>query len=184
MRSPWTTDRESLRTRAVTFILWGVLLIVLGMALLAWPNLTGTVLMTIVGVFLAAAGAVLLYSAWRLRPVWGGLWVVSLVPAVALMVFGIVVLTSPDLVSTLVLTIVAVLAVIAGLNDLAGALAIARVFSWWWLRLLRGLLLIGAGVWVIVEDISGLAVVGVAAGAWSLVLGALSIVWGVLSVRD
>jgi hypothetical protein len=45
-------------------------------------------------------------------------------------------------------------------------------------------LLIGAGVWVIVEDISGLAVVGVAAGAWSLVLGALSIVWGVLSVRD
>jgi len=184
MRSPWTTDRESLRTRAVTFILWGVLLIVLGMALLAWPNLTGTVLMTIVGVFLTAAGAVLLYSAWRLRPVWGGLWVVSLVPAVALMVFGIVVLTSPDLVSTLVLTIVAVLAVIAGLNDLAGALAIARVFNWWWLRLLRGLLLVGAGVWVIVEDISGLAVVGVAAGAWSLVLGALSIVWGVLSVRD
>jgi uncharacterized membrane protein HdeD (DUF308 family) len=184
MRSPWTTDRESLRMRAVTFILWGVLLTVFGMALFAWPNLTGTVLMTIVGVFLAAAGAVLLYSAWRLRPVWGGLWVISLVPAVALMVFGIVVLTSPDLVGTLVLTIVAVLAVIAGLNDLAGALAIARVFSWWWLRLLRGLLLIGAGVWVIVEDISGLAVVGVAAGAWSLVLGALSIVWGVLSVRD
>jgi uncharacterized membrane protein HdeD (DUF308 family) len=184
MRSPWTTDRESLRTRAVTYILWGVLLIVLGMALLAWPNLTGTVLMTIVGVFLAAAGAVLLYSAWRLRPVWGGFWVVSLVPAVALMVFGIVVLTSPDLVSTVVLTIVAVLAVIAGLNDLAGALAIARVFSWWWLRLLRGLLLVGAGVWVIVEDVSGLAVVGVAAGAWSLVLGALSIIWGVLSVRD
>lgn len=183
MRSPWMTDRESLRTSAVTFILWGVLLIVLGMALLAWPDLTGTVLMTIVGVFLAAAGAVLMYSAWRLRPVWGDLWVVSLVPAVALMVFGAIVLISPDLVSTLVLTIVAVIAVIAGLNDLAGALAIARVFNWWWLRLLRGLLLIGAGVWVIAEDISGLAVVGVAAGAWSLVLGVLSIIWGVLSAR-
>lgn len=184
MQSPWITDRESLRARALTSIPWGVLLIVLGMTLLAWPSLTGTVLMVIVGVFLAAAGAVLTYSAWRLRPIWGSLWVVSLVPAVALMVFGVVVLVSPDLVSTLVLTIVAVLAVIAGLNDLAGALAIARVFNWWWLRLLRGLLLIGAGVWVIAEDISGLAVLGVAAGTWSLVLGALSIIWGMLAARD
>jgi len=184
MRSPWTTDREMLRTRAVTFILWGVLLIVLGMALLAWPNLTGTVLMTIAGVFLVAAGAMLMYSAWRLRPVWGELWVVSLVPAIALIVFGVVVLVSPELVSTLVVTIVAVLAVLAGLNDLAGALAIARVFNWWWLRLLRGLLLVGAGVWVIAEDISGLVVVGAAAGAWSLVLGVLSIIWGVLAARD
>lgn len=183
MRSPWMTDRESLRSRGVTFVLWGVLLVVLGMALFAWPDLTGTTLMTIVGVFIAAAGSVLLYGAWRLRSAWGALWIVSLVPAVALIVLGVVVLTSPDLVSTLVLTIVAVLAVLAGLNDLAGALAIARVFGWWWLRLLRGVLLIGAGVWVIVGDVSGLAVLGVAAGIWALVLGALSVAWGVLTLK-
>lgn len=181
----WTRpDRDSIRHGAVTAVLIGILLLLAAVALLAWPELTGTAVMTIIGAVLLIAGLVLLYGAWRLRDVSRALWLVALVPAVVVAAFGLVVLVWPDVVSDVVLIIVAIIAVLAGVVDIAMSLALARVVPWWWVRLLRGLLLAGAGVWALFNDVSGLAVLGAVVAIWAFVLGALSVASGILALRE
>lgn len=183
MASLWITDRESLRRVGKTFVLWGVILLLLGVAVLVWPDLTGSLLVTLVGVLMLIAGALLLFGAWQARVIWGGLWWITAIPAIVLLVFGIVALASPELVSAIVLLVMAVVAIIAGANDVAGAFAVAKAFGWWWVRLLRGLLLIGLGIWLIASDVSGVAVLGAIAGVWAVVVGILSLAWGALVLK-
>lgn len=183
MVAMWTRDLDSLRQGGVMFVIWGLLMALFGAALLAAPTLTGEVLMTVIGVFVILSGVALVYWAWRMRQL-AGVWMAILVPAIALVVFGIVVLVQPNVVSTVLLVIAAVLIILAGTNDIAAALVLARVFRWWWVRLLRGVLLLAAGVSVVFSDISGLAVLGGLVAIWAIMLGLLSIAWGVLAIRS
>jgi uncharacterized membrane protein HdeD (DUF308 family) len=176
-------DRDALRQRGWTAVLWGLALLLFGAAVLAWPAMTGRVFVVLVGALILAAGLVLVYGAWRLREVAPVMWIAALVPALAVAVFGGVVLAAPDAVSAVLLVIVAVLAILAGIGDLASALALSRIISWWWLRLLRGALLVGVGAWLIFSDLPGLVAVGAAVGVWALLLGGISITFGVLAVR-
>ncbi len=176
-------DRAALRRRGWSIVLWGAVLMLFGIAVLAWPELTGTVLVSLIGVTILAVGLALVHGAWRLREVEERLWVVSLVPALIVVAFGVVVLAFPDAVSAILLMIVAVLVIIAGVGDLASSFALSSIVGWWWLRLLRGLLLVGAGVWVILSDLSGLVAIGALVGVWALLLGAITIAFGVLALR-
>lgn len=183
MASLWPRGRESLHGSAVTCVLWGLLLLLFGAALITWPDRTGAVLVTLLGAFIAVAGIVLAFGALRLRRQGTRLWVLALVPAVAVVMFGSVVLLLPDLVSTVVLLIVAVLVVITGVADIIGSFAILAIAPWWWLRFLRGLVLAGSGLWVLTDNPSGLAAIGVLAAIWAFVLGALSLACGILAAR-
>jgi uncharacterized membrane protein HdeD (DUF308 family) len=176
-------DSAAMQRRGWSFMATGAVLVLFGVAVLAWPELTGTVLVLLIGALILAAGLVLLWGSWRLREVVGQLWIASLLPALAVTVFGILVLAFPDAVSTVLLVIVAVLVVVAGLGALASAFALSAVFRWWWLRLLRGALLVGAGVWAIFSDLSGLVAIGAVLGVWSLVLGVITVAFGLLALR-
>lgn len=176
-------DRAALRRRGWSFAMWGAALILFGVAVLAWPELTGTVLVALIGATILAVGLALVYGAWRLREVAERLWLVSLVPAVAVAVFGAIVLAFPDEVSAVLLVIVAALVIIAGVGDMAASFALASVVGWWWVRFLRGLLLVGAGVWVIFSDLSGLVAIGTLLGVWALLLGAITTAFSVLALR-
>lgn len=178
-----TRDRDGLQRRGWSFVLTGIALLLFGIAVLAWPTMTGAVLVALIGALILAAGLVLVYGSWRLREVAGGLWLAALLPSLAVTAFGAIVLAFPEGVSTVLLVIVAVLVIFAGIGDIASALAISTVFSWWWLRLLRGILLAGAGVWAIFSDLSGLVAVGALLGAWALLLGAITITFGALALR-
>lgn len=176
-------DTESLRRRGMSFIAWGLAIAAFGAAVLAWPELTATALITLIGLLILAAGLVLVYGSWRLREVAGGVWVVSLIPALAVTLFGLAVLAFPEAVSAVLLVIVAILVLIAGLGDIASAFALSAVVSWWWLRLIRGVLLTGAGIWVIFSDLSGLVAIGTLLGVWALLLAAITVAFGVLALR-
>ncbi|MDY0341283.1 MAG: DUF308 domain-containing protein, partial [Coriobacteriia bacterium] len=182
MLSPWPRDREAVRRSGWIFLAWGVLLVLLGVALLAWPELTGAVLVALAGAFMAASGIVLIAGAVRRRSVQPKLWTFSLVPGVALTLVGAIALFFPDAVSTVFLMIVAVIALLVGLNDIAGAIVISPLVNWWWLRLLRGVLLVGIGVFVLLRNISGLVVVGTLLGLWVLVLGAVTLACGAFAL--
>jgi len=182
MLSPWPRDREAVRRSGWIFLAWGVLLVLLGVALLAWPELTGAVLVALAGAFMAASGIVLIAGAVRKRSVQPKLWTFSLVPGVALTLVGAIALFFPDAVSTVFLMIVAVIALLVGLNDIAGAIVISPLVNWWWLRLLRGVLLVGIGVFVLLRNISGLVVVGTLLGLWVLVLGAVTLACGAFAL--
>lgn len=184
MRLSMFRDRESLRRGGITAILLGILLLLSAVALLAWPELTGTVVMAIIGAVLLAAGLVLLYGAWRLRDVARALWLIALIPALVVAAFGLVVLVWPDVVGDVVLIVLAIIAVLAGLVDVVAASALLKLVPWWWLRLLRGLLLAGAGVWALFNDVSGLAVLGAFVALWAALLGVLSVASGIFALRD
>ena len=176
-------DRADLQQRGWSFVLWGLALVLFGVAVLAWPGLTGAVLVALIGAVILAVGLVLVHGAWRLREVAGGFWLAALVPALAVAVFGAVVLAFPDAVSAILLVIVALLVIIAGVGDIASAFTIASIIGWWWLRLLRGVLFVAAGVWMILSDLSGLVAIGALLGVWALLLGAITIAFGVLALR-
>ena len=176
-------DRDALQRRGWATILWGIVFVVFGIAVLAWPELSGTVLVVLIGATILAVGLALVYGAWRLREVAGSLWIVSLIPALSVAVFGGVVLAFPDEVSAVLLIIVSVLVIIAGVGDMAAAFALSSMFGWWWLRLLRGLLMVGAGVWMIFSDLSGLVAIGALLGVWAILLGLITLAFGVLALR-
>ena len=179
----FVADRDALRQRGWPTALWGAAMLLFGGAVLAWPELTGTVLVALIGATILAVGLVLVYGAWRLREFAERLWVVSLVPALVVAAFGAVVLAFPDAVGTVLLVVVAAFVIIAGLGDIASAFALVPIVGWWWVRLVRGALLVGAGVWVILSDLSGLVAIGVLVGAWALLLGAITVTFGVLALR-
>lgn len=179
----WSIDREQLRHRATLAILWGVALAVLGVAVLAWPGLTGTVLIMLIGATILVSGVFLVYGAWKLHDIAGPLWIAALIPAVAVAVFGGIVLAYPDAVSNVLLIVVAILVLLAGLGDMFWGFALIPIVPWWWLRVLRGILLVVAAIWAITADVSGLAAIGVIFGAWLLLLAVLTIVFGILALR-
>lgn len=179
----WVRNPERLRRRGWSFVLWGAALLVFGAAVLVWPELTGTALVLLIGAIVFVAGLVLMWGAWRLRDAAPGLWLAAMLPALAVAVFGAVVLLFPDAVSTILLVMVAVLMVLAGAGDIASSLALISTVRWWWLRLLRGLLIGGAGVWLIFADVPGLVAVGALVGLWAIVLGAITVATGVLALR-
>lgn len=179
----WSTDREQLRHRATIVILWGVALAALGIAILAWPHLTGAVLVSLIGAMILVAGIFLAYGSWKLHEVAGSVWVAALIPSLAVAVFGGVVLFYPEAVGAVLLVVVAILVLIAGLGDLFLGFGLIPIVPWWWLRVLRGILMIGAAIWALTSDISGLAAIGVAFGIWALLLAVITITSGILALR-
>ncbi|MCE5204197.1 MAG: DUF308 domain-containing protein [Coriobacteriales bacterium] len=182
MLSPWPKDLEAIRRSGWLFVAWGALLVLLGGALLAWPELTGTVLVTLVGAFTTASGIVLVVNAVKMRSFAAPLWTFPLALGILLTLLGVIALFFPDAVGTAFLVFAAVVTLLAGLNDIAGAIAILPLVSWWWLRLLRGLLLIGVSIFVLLSDVSGLVVVGALLGLWVLVLGAVTLACGAFAL--
>jgi len=162
---------------------WGLLFLLFGTALLIWPDRTGAMLMRLLGAFITIGGIVLTHGALRLRRQGVYMWALTLVPAAAVMVFGLLVLFLPDLVSTAVIIVVAVLLMIAGVSDVIGSFAIFAIAPWWWLRLLRGLALAGSGLWALTSNPSGLTAISVFVAIWAFLLGILSLVCGVLAAR-
>lgn len=172
-----TTDPEHFHRRATPFLLWGIALLLFGVAVLAWPRITGEVLVALVGAAAIVAGLVLAYAALRLREV-TGVWWLSLVPALLLTGFGLLTLLSPEAVSSFFLTVAAVLVILWGIGDIALAVRVSRVVPVWWVRLLRGVVLVAAGLVVVFEPLSGLVAVAWLVALWAVAVGALSLWFG------
>lgn len=174
-------DEDTARRRGVSFILWGLAVIAFGVAVLAWPGLTGRTLVMLVGLLSIAVGLVLAYGAFHLRDVSSGLWWAALVPAALVVVLGAIVLLYPEMVSRLLLVVVAVFVLAAAVWDVVSGLAMTSAFKWAWLRVLRGLVLGALAVWVILTPVSGVVALGWVIGIATILVGALSITTGVLA---
>lgn len=177
-------DRSALKERGLSTVMWGLALAAFGIAVRVWPELTAGVLIAMIGVTILLVGLSLMYGAYRLREVAERAWVVALIPATIVALFGAVVWAFPGAVGAILLILVAVMLILSGIGDVISSVALSPVFSWWWLRLLRGLLIGGAGVWMILSDLTGLAAIGAVIGVWALVVGGVTVAFGVLAARD
>lgn len=180
----WTqNDVRTLHRRGWEFIAWGIVMVGVGVALAVVPQLTGQILATILGLAVVAGGLALVYGGFRLGEVSRGLEAATIVLGLLFAAAGAAIIVYAAAVTRFVLVIVAIIAVLAGAWDLVSGIAIAGTFDWWWLRALRGALLIALGIWVLATPVSGLVALGWLAGLAAIALGALSIAFGVGALR-
>lgn len=180
----FSTDHEVLHRTAYSYVLWGVAVVLFGVAILVWPSLSAAVFVALIGAALLVIGLILMYGSWRLHDVAGPVWWIALLPSTAVAVFGLVVVLAPATVATVMVVILGAIAVLGGIGDFVGAIALAKVVPWWWLRAIRGVLLVALGVWIVLTPVSGLVALGWLIGLWAIVVGAVSIVLGVRALRS
>jgi len=145
----------------------GIITIILGVVVIAWPKETLTVLSVLLGIQLLIFGLFRLISAFAADNRAPGL---SAVVGIIGMILGIVILRNPFETVEVLATILGVIWVITGLIDVFDAIAGSSHESRGW-RIFGGLLSIGAGVLILVWPAPTLAVIAWIAGFYLIVFG-------------
>ena len=102
----------------------GIMNLILGIMFIGHPVLSGIALIWLIGTFVIIGGVALGVSAWRMRELLGGVWWLGLLVALLVVVFGIMMLTSPGLLSVLL----GVLAIVEGVAMVVGSFATERFY--------------------------------------------------------
>jgi uncharacterized membrane protein HdeD (DUF308 family) len=179
----YTSDAGSLRRAWVPLVAWGAVIAVFGGVVASVPGLTASVLVFLVGLGSVAAGVVWVSWAISLRRATGGWWTVSFIPGVLLLVFGAYALARPGTLAEFLFRAAGAVAAVWGLADMAASWRWRSFFRAWWVRLLRGALIVGVGVAVFLLPAAGVTTAGVLFGLWFVVIGAMTIGLGVAARR-
>lgn len=166
-------ETDSIRWTSV--LLRGLVAVIFGIVLLAWPQATVGVTLYVFAIFAIMAGlvgAMIAFSGRHERSNW--IW--SVVGGLASIIIGFIVLLNPHGSARFVLFFIALLALLWGLSDLITAIAIrkqASAFSVWML-VLAGLVSVAFGVYALVNPGKGAVaiiwLIGIYAIAWGFFL--------------
>jgi len=96
--------------------IWGALSVIFGALVLAWPGITLDSFLVILGVYLLASGVVMLVGALMHRQ---GSWVGSALVGVISAVAGLYVFSNPGISALVVLSVIALWAIVVGMLQLA-----------------------------------------------------------------
>jgi len=179
----YTSDAGSLRRTWVPLVAWGTLVAALGIFVAAMPGLTTSVFVFMVGLASVIAGLVWMSWIVSVRRSTGGWWTIAFVPGALLLLFGAYALLQPDALVTFLFKALALLAVLVGLADMVGSWRLRDFFSQWWMRLVRGLLIAGAGVVVFLQPETGTVTAGLLIGLIFMAIGAMTIALGLAAHR-
>jgi len=165
-------DLDSVRWSSV--LLRGILGIIFGVILLAWPKATVSIAIWVFGIFAIAAGmvgATVAASARHERQHW--IW--SVVAGIASMGIGIAILVWPEATAKLLLLLIAILALVWGVSDLLLAVGIRKEASTFSVVMmaLAGLISVAFGLYALINPGEGaLAII------W--LISVYAIAWGVM----
>src|SRR3972149_6678312 len=91
--------------------LWGVLSVIFGVMVLAWPSITLKAFLVVLGIYLVAAGLVLLVGSLVRHE---GHWILGAVMGVVSAIAGLYVFANPGISALVVLSLIAIWAVVVG----------------------------------------------------------------------
>jgi uncharacterized membrane protein HdeD (DUF308 family) len=154
-------------------LLRGIVGIIFGIVLLAWPKGTVSVVIWVFGLFAIAAGmmgATMAASTRHERKQW--VW--SLLGGLASMAIGLAVLVWPQASARLVLVLIAILALVWGASDLALAIGIRKEASTFSVIMmsLAGIISVAFGLYALIHPGKGAVAI-----IW--LIGVYAILWGV-----
>ncbi len=159
-------------------MLRGLIMVVFGIILLAWPDKSVTVVLRIFGIIILAYGIVVLIQALMARSREGEPFVAPLAGAIVAIVAGIITLAWPSATGLVVLYIVAIWAIVTGVIEIAAAFTFP-VRDWpVWVLGLGGIISIAIGILLISFPSSGIVGLAWVIGIYALVVGALLSVVG------
>jgi uncharacterized membrane protein HdeD (DUF308 family) len=179
----YTSDAGSLRRTWIPLVAWGTLVAALGIVVAALPGLTTSVFVFMIGLASVIGGLVWMSWIVSIRRATGGWWTIAFIPGALLLLFGAYALLQPDALVTFLFKALALVAVLVGLADMAGSWRLREFFAQWWMRLLRGLLIAGAGVVVFLQPETGTVTAGLLIGLIFFAIGAMTIALGLAAHR-
>jgi uncharacterized membrane protein HdeD (DUF308 family) len=179
----YASDAGSLRRTWAPLVAWGTLVAALGIVVAGMPGLTTSVFVFMIGLASVIAGLVWMSWIVSVRRSTGGWWTVAFIPGALLLLFGAYALLQPDALVTFLFKAVALLAVLVGLADMIGSWRLREFFSQWWLRLVRGLLIAGAGIIVFMQPEAGTVTASLLIGLIFVAIGAMTIALGLAARR-
>ena len=153
---------------------YGLAAVALGVATLAWPALSVTVLVMAFGLLSTADGVVSLFSIFRkdiALPNW-----LLLLYAVASIGFGALALTRPELVGGALLWLLAIWLIVAGVARISFAIQIRKLIRGEWLLATSGAVAILLGIVFLARPDLGILTVAIWIALGALVYGILQIV--------
>jgi uncharacterized membrane protein HdeD (DUF308 family) len=147
--------------------MWGILSVIFGILILAWPGISLKAFLIVLAVYLVASGFVLLVGSLLQRE---NHWILGAVIGVISVVGGLYVFANPSISALVVLSLIAIWAIVAGtLQVVAGF----EGRNNWWL-ILSGVVLVLFGFYIFAKPGAGALVL-----LW--IIGLSAIISGVLS---
>lgn len=165
-----------LKKLKTNIVISAVLCVLLGIVLVAWPDLSMQIVCTAVGAVLLIGGGVRLavYFTSRDGSVYSQM---SLIMGIVLAVVGIWILLQPDKVLAIIPIIVGIVIALHGANNLRQAVTLCQnKYDKWWVALILGLLTVGFGVLLICRPFEALDTVVMLIGIF-LIYDGLSDIW-------
>jgi uncharacterized membrane protein HdeD (DUF308 family) len=179
----FTSDAGSLRRTWIPLVGWGAVIAAFGIVVAVWPSLTSNVFVSLFGLASIVAGLVWMSWIVSVRSEAGSWWIAAFIPGALLLLFGGYALTQPQALIGFLLKAVALVAVLIGLADMVASWRLRSFFFQWWMRLLRGLLVAGAGVIVFLQPETGVLTAGLFIGLIFIAIGAMTIWLGLAARR-
>jgi len=155
---------------------FGVVSIVLGIVLIAWPEATLVVLVVLLAIDLLVTGVFRLISAFAATPLDGGIRaLIGLTGALAILV-GLLFLREPLQTVTVIGLLLGVWWTVSGIIDVFSGLFTDTGDRGW--RIFMGLVSLVAGIFLLVNPTLTLSALVVVAAIWLLAYGVLALVAG------
>ena len=152
------------------------LCILLGIVLVAWPDLSIQIVCTAVGAVLLIGGGVRLAVYFTAKD--GSVYTqMNLIRGIVLAVVGVWILLQPGKVLAIIPIIVGIVIVLHGINNLQQAVTLCKEkYDKWWVALILGLLTVGFGVLLICRPFEALDTVVMLIGIF-LIYDGISDIW-------
>lgn len=151
----------------------GILAVIFGVLVLAWPRLSLVVLVLVFGIYAVVGGIVAVVDA--LRRTHEQSWGLLLVEGILSIIVGVVALVWPAITAFAFLFLIAAWAIVVGVMEIVGAFTLPLGTGRQWLLGLAGLASIIFGVLIATWPRAGLLTVIWLIGIYAIVFGILSI---------
>ena len=155
-------------------LLRGVAAIIFGVLAFIWPGHSLLALTLLWGAYAVADGVLSLSGAFRGETRWGSRWWLGLV-GVAGIIAGVGTFFYPGMTALVLLTFIAVWAIVIGVLEVAGAIRLRKEIRNEWLLILNGLIAIAFGVYLLVRPGQGALTLIWVIGAYAIISGLVSV---------
>lgn len=152
----------------------GVLAILFGIVLFAYPGVSLVFMVALFGAFVLVSGIFTLIMGFMRRH-YDGMWKTYITDGIISIIIGLIVWLWPGITSVLLIYLIAAWALIGGILQIVSAIRLRQFFPSIWLSLLMGILLVIFALAVFVHP-------GAGAVAISLVIGIAAVVYGIVAI--
>ncbi len=159
-------------------VLRGILAVIFGILVIAWPGIALTSLVLVVGAYFFVDGVFAVAGSLTHREHYQHWWL-TLIEGIIGIIAGIVTFVYPGLTAFTLLYVIGFWAILTGIFEIAAAIRLREVIHYEWILMLTGILSLLFGLFVLFFPGAGaLAILGIIAG-YAILFGLMMIILGI-----